>query len=63
MSQIHGFSAAVQSAEEWIDDITKRLGWQDRARGYFALLAGYTPYAIVCGATMRFTWEPSCPHW
>ena len=39
MSQIQDFAAAVRSAEEWVDDFTKRLGWHDRARAYLALLA------------------------
>jgi uncharacterized protein (DUF2267 family) len=39
MKEIPDFNAAVQSAEEWLDDITKRLGWHDRARAYLALLA------------------------
>jgi uncharacterized protein (DUF2267 family) len=39
MTEIQDFNAAVQSAEEWVDDITKRLGWHDRARAYLALLA------------------------
>jgi len=41
MSQIQDFDEAVRSAEEWVDDITKRLGWRDSARGYLALLAAH----------------------
>jgi len=39
MIEIHDFQAAAQSAEEWLDDVTKRLGWHDRARAYSALVA------------------------
>jgi uncharacterized protein (DUF2267 family) len=39
MSEIHDFRAAVQSAEEWLDDVMKRLEWHDRARAYLALVA------------------------
>jgi len=39
MSQIQDYDEAVRSAEEWVDDMTKRLGWQDRQRAYSALLA------------------------
>lgn len=39
MTKIQDFNASVQSAEEWVDDITKRLGWHDRDRAYVALLA------------------------
>ena len=39
MSQIQDFNAEVRSAEAWTDDFTKRLGWQDRGRGYLALVA------------------------
>jgi uncharacterized protein (DUF2267 family) len=39
MTQIPDLNTAVQSAEEWIDDITIRLGWHDRSRAYLAFLA------------------------
>src|ERR1019366_8543072 len=32
-------NAAVQTAEDWINDLMRRLGWQDRERVYLALLA------------------------
>jgi uncharacterized protein (DUF2267 family) len=39
MTENQDFNTAVQSAEEWVDDLTKRLGWHDRARACAALLA------------------------
>ena len=39
MAEVQDLNAAVQPAEEWVDDLTKRLGWHDRARAYLALLA------------------------
>jgi len=39
MIEIPNFNAAVQSAEEWVDDLTKRLDWHDRARACLALVA------------------------
>lgn len=39
MTAISDLNAAVHAAENWIDDLTKRLGWQDRERVYLALLA------------------------
>ena len=39
MSEIQDFHAAVQSAEEWLDDVMKRLKWHDRSRAYLALVA------------------------
>ncbi len=33
------FRSVVPEAEEWIDDLKQRLGWQDRDRVYRALLA------------------------
>jgi uncharacterized protein (DUF2267 family) len=32
MTPLHDFKAAVQSADEWIDDIMRRLDWHDRGR-------------------------------
>lgn len=32
-------NTAVHAAEEWIDDLMRRLGWQNRERVYLALLA------------------------
>lgn len=40
MTKIQDLNAAVQAAEEWIDDLMRRLAWHDRERGYLALLAG-----------------------
>lgn len=39
MTTISDLKAAVPAAEDWIDDLMRRLGWQDRARVYLALLA------------------------
>jgi len=39
MTAISDLNAAVHAAEDWIDDLTKRLGWQDRELVYLALLA------------------------
>jgi uncharacterized protein (DUF2267 family) len=39
MTAISDLNAAVQTAEDWINDIIRRLGWQDRERVYLALLA------------------------
>jgi len=39
MTSIQRFYAAAQAAEEWIEDLARRLGWQDRERVYLALVA------------------------
>ncbi len=39
MPGIEELSTAVNSAEEWIDDLMRRLGWTDRERVYLVLLA------------------------
>jgi len=39
MAAISDLNSAVQAAEDWIDDLMRRLGWQDRERVYLALLA------------------------
>lgn len=39
MTEISDLNAAVQTAEDWINDLMRRLGWQDRERVYLALLA------------------------
>jgi uncharacterized protein (DUF2267 family) len=39
MTTISDLNAAVAAAQDWIDDLMRRLGWQDRERGYRALLA------------------------
>ena len=38
MTAISDLNAAAQAAEDWIDDLMRRLGWQDRERVYLALL-------------------------
>jgi uncharacterized protein (DUF2267 family) len=38
MTAISDLNAAVIAAEDWIDDLMRRLGWQDRERVYRALL-------------------------
>lgn len=39
MKAIREFDGAVRAAEEWIDDLTKRLGWHDREKAYSAFTA------------------------
>jgi uncharacterized protein (DUF2267 family) len=39
MTTISELNAAVLVAEDWINDLMRRLGWQDRERVYLALLA------------------------
>ena len=39
MTTISELKASLPAAEDWIDDLTRRLGWQDRERVYRALLA------------------------
>ena len=39
MTGIREFDGAVRAAEEWIDDLTKRLGWHDREKAYSAFTA------------------------
>jgi uncharacterized protein (DUF2267 family) len=39
MTTISDLNAAVPAAEEWVDDLMRRLGWHDRERVYLALLA------------------------
>jgi uncharacterized protein (DUF2267 family) len=39
MMGIREFDGAVHTAEEWIDDLTQRLGWHDREKVYSAFVA------------------------
>ena len=39
MTTISDLNAAVPAAANWIDDLKRRLGWQDRERVFLALLA------------------------
>jgi uncharacterized protein (DUF2267 family) len=39
MTGIREFDGVVRAAEEWIDDLTKRLGWQDREKVYSTFVA------------------------
>ncbi len=39
MTTISELTAAAAAAEDWVDDLMRRLGWQDRERVYRALLA------------------------
>lgn len=39
MTDIREFEAAAQAAEQWVADLTRRLGWHDREKVYFALVA------------------------
>ncbi len=37
--EIQELSNAVNAAQEWIDDLMRRLGWRDRRKVYLVLLA------------------------
>lgn len=39
MTTISDLNTVVAAAEDWVDDLMRRLGWQDRERVYRALLA------------------------
>jgi len=39
MTTISDLNATVAAAEDWINDLMRHLGWQDRARVFLALLA------------------------
>ena len=39
MTTISDFNGVVAAADDWINDLMRRLGWQDRERVYRALLA------------------------
>jgi uncharacterized protein (DUF2267 family) len=39
MTGIKEFDGSIGAAQEWIDDLTRRLGWQDREKVYLALVA------------------------
>jgi uncharacterized protein (DUF2267 family) len=39
MTDTKEFEAAVCSAEEWIEELKRRLGWRDRGKVYLALVA------------------------
>ncbi|MFZ1991636.1 MAG: DUF2267 domain-containing protein [Alphaproteobacteria bacterium] len=39
MTEILDFSAAQLAAEDWVDDLTQRLGWRDSERVYSAFVA------------------------
>jgi uncharacterized protein (DUF2267 family) len=39
MPEIQELSTAIKVADDWIEDLQRRLGWQDRERVYRALLA------------------------
>ena len=39
MSEILDFSAALLAAEDWIDDLTRRIGWWDSERVYSVFVA------------------------
>jgi len=39
MPAIEELSTAVNAVEEWIDDLTRLLGWRDRRKVYLVLLA------------------------
>jgi len=41
MSRLQELSRAVHATEQWIDDLTQRLGWTDRERVYLVLLAAF----------------------
>lgn len=39
MTGIREFDGAIAAADEWIDDLAKRLVWRDREKVYSALIA------------------------
>jgi uncharacterized protein (DUF2267 family) len=39
MTGLREFDTAASSAEEWVTDLTQRLGWLDRRKVYCALMA------------------------
>ena len=39
MTGIEVLDASVRATQDWIEDLTRRLGWHDRARACLALLA------------------------
>ena len=39
MAEVRDFAAAARLAEEWVDDLVRRLGWHDRDRACAALIA------------------------
>jgi uncharacterized protein (DUF2267 family) len=39
MAPIEDIKGALQATEDWIDDLTGRLGWHDRERVYLVLVA------------------------
>lgn len=39
MPSSQDIDAAVRATQEWIDDLTQRLGWNDREKAYLALVA------------------------
>ena len=39
MTGIKDFDGSIGAAQEWIDDLTLRLGWHDREKVYLALVA------------------------
>jgi uncharacterized protein (DUF2267 family) len=41
MTAIQDLKASLPATEDWIDDLTRRLGWHDRERAYSALLAAF----------------------
>jgi len=53
MPEIKELSIAVKAAEDWIDDLQRRLGWHDREKVYRALLGALHPLR-ECAAAPRF---------
>jgi uncharacterized protein (DUF2267 family) len=39
MAGLQDLHAAIPATEDWVDDLQRRLGWQDRERVYQVLLA------------------------
>lgn len=39
MLESHDFDGMVRATQEWIDDVTQRLGWHDREKAASALIA------------------------
>ncbi len=39
MAEIKEFDAAARAAQEWIEELTRRLGWRDREKAHAAFIA------------------------
>ena len=66
MTTISDLNAAVRAAKDWINDLMRRLGWQDRERVYLALLATlhalrdcleHFPFRTAHNQSVRDSWH------